>query len=73
MLNSNILQSIVFTKVLTACKVVSVGKGVLAQSGTLQVAQLHVDRVYIEVKHALLCHVLKTGVIYIHAVAMLSR
>ena len=53
MLNSNILQSIVFTKVLTACKVVSVGKGVLAQSGTLQVAQLHVDRVYMEVKHAM--------------------
>ena len=49
MLNSN-YGSIVLTNVLTACWVVSEGKAVLPQYGTLQVAQLHVDRMYMEVK-----------------------
>ena len=38
------------TDVLTACWVVSEGKAVLLQCDTLQVAQLHVDRMYMEVK-----------------------
>ena len=69
-MNSNILQSIVLSNVLTACQVISAGKEVLAQSGTLQVAQLHVDRVYMEVKHAVPCHMLKT-VEYISVVQLL--